>query len=61
MYAPTLDRPTLTWTGTDADTDLLLLDEFDTWSIGDLAAFPCAGPTCSYTTPDPTIGAPANA
>ena len=57
MYAPTLDRPTTTWTDKDVDTEFLLIDEFDTWSIQDLAAWP------SYQcyTPDPTTGTIADA
>lgn len=57
MYAPTLDRPTATWPDKEADTEFLLIDEFDTWSIQDLAAYP------SYKcyTPDPTTGTAADA
>ena len=44
MYAPTLDQTNATH-GTDLDSEFrLIIDQFDTWSIGDIAAA-MAGPS----------------
>ena len=55
MYAPTLDLTSASH-GTDMDTEfLLIIDQFDSWSIGDVSAV--AGPSalCMCYQPDPEL------
>lgn len=53
MYAPTLDQTNAAH-GTDMDTEfLLIIDQFDTWSIGDMAAMAGPSATCFCYHPQP--------
>jgi len=55
MYAPTLDQTDASH-GTDLDTEFrLIIDQFDTWSIGDVAAM--AGPSSRCFCYHPDTGA----